>query len=198
MRRTVFCAIALALATLPAAPALAGWKLATHGVATTVAKSSLRVTPGRDWNRWSRRPIRNSEIWTLDGAALNELYFVSGLAAGGTLYKDADRKNNPLPKMGSALQLTEIPEFFESSNRVALATSVFQITSTEPMQFGGNPGVRFTYEYAVKDSTLMQKGVAAGTIANGKLYLISFTAPALYYFDRDRAEAEAIMNSVAF
>jgi hypothetical protein len=203
MRRTItrgtgFFAAVLALALVPSAPALAGWKIATHGVATAVAASTLRVTPGEDWNRSSRRPIRKSEVWSLDGQTLNELYFVSGLAAGETLFKDADRKNNPLPKMSAAMQLTEVPEFFESSKRVSLGTSVFRITGTEPTQFAGSPGVKFTFEFAVNGSTLMHRGVAAGTVANNKLYLISYIAPSIYYFDRDRQKAELIIDSAHF
>jgi hypothetical protein len=64
---------ALAVAAIPAAPAVAGWKLAKQSAATTVAKGSLAVTPAEGWNRWSSRPIKKSEIWTLDGVSLNEL-----------------------------------------------------------------------------------------------------------------------------
>jgi len=59
------------------------------------------VTPSEDWNRNTDRPIKKGEVWTLDGAVLNELYFVSGLAAGETLFRDLDKKENPLPKLGA-------------------------------------------------------------------------------------------------
>ena len=178
-----------------ATPALASWKLVPHAVPIAVAKGTLTVTPGEDWNRQSSRPIPKGELWTLDGRGLNELYFVSGLIPGETIYKDTKKKDRPLPPMRAGMQLTDIPELFESSNRVVLDTSMFQITGTEPTTLGGQPGVKFAYEYAVQGSPLIRKGIAAGTIAAGKLYLISFTAPSIHYFDRDKARVEALMAS---
>ncbi len=200
MKRIHAIAAALAmgaLATLPAAPALA-WKLIPQNVAVKVAKGPLTVTPGEAWNKSGPRPIPKGELWTLDGASINELYFVSGLVGGETLYRDAKKKERPLPQFRAAMQLTDIPEFFESSNRIALDTSVFRVTSVEPAPFGGKPGVRFAFEYAVPGSTMPRKGLAAATIDGGKLYLISFIAPATYFFDRDRPKAEAIMASARF
>ncbi len=197
MNRVAKFVACLSLVALPAAPALAGWKLVEQGKPSVVAKGMLKVTPGENWSRWSVRPIKKSEVWTIDGTTLNELYFVSGLVAGETLYRDSKRKDQPLPKLGPNAQLTDIPDFFESSNRIALATSMFRVSSVEPMKFGGVDGIKFTFEYAVEGSTLIRKGVAAGALVKDQLYLISFAAPATYYFDRDRAKAEAIIASSA-
>jgi hypothetical protein len=195
MKRYQLIAAALALAAVPAAPALAGWKLAVQNAPVAIAKSKLTVTPAEQWNRSSVRPIRNSETWTIDGARLNELYFVSGLLPGQPLYREADKKNRPLPKLGAAMQLTDIPEFVESSMRVRLNTSVFRVTGVEPAKFLGRDGVRFTYEYAAAGTTLTIKGLAAATLVGNQLHLITFNAPAVYYFDRDRPKAEAIIAS---
>jgi hypothetical protein len=97
--------------------------------------------------------------------------------------------------MAAGMQLTDSPDFVESSMRVALKTSVFRVTNVEPARFAGRAGVRFVYEYAVEDSPLIRKGVASGTVAGNQLYLITFTAPGVFYFDRDRPKAEAIMTS---
>lgn len=195
MKRIYLIGAVLAVASQPASPALAGWKLSPHGATTAVARGLLKVTPGEGWNRSSARPIKKGEVWTLDGQTLNELYFISSLIAGETIFRDVDKKNRPLPKLRNGMELTDIPEFFESSGRIALGTSVFTISGVEPMQFAGHPGVKFTFEYAVEGSALIRKGVAAGTLVNNQLYLISFTAPAIHYFDRDRAKVEAIMAS---
>lgn len=196
MKKPIYLAAgALALAALPAAPALAGWKLMSQGAPVTVAKGTLRVTPAENWNRTSVRPIPKGEVWTIDGVTLNELYFVSALLPGETLYRDSAKKERPLPKLAATMQLTDIPEFFESSNRLAMNTSVFQITGTEPAHLGGQAAVKFSFEYALAGTTLTRKGVAVGTMVSGRLYLISFIAPSLFYFDRDRAKAEAIMAS---
>ncbi|HKX77029.1 MAG TPA: hypothetical protein VJM34_00715 [Novosphingobium sp.] len=196
MKRICRLIAAVALLTAVATPAFAGWKLVPKGV-PALAAGGLKVTPSDDWNRSSSRPIKKSEVWTLDGATLNELYFVSGLVPGETLFKDANKKERPLPKLRASMDLTEIPEFFESSQRVALNTSVFEITGVEPYKFAGKPGVRFCFQYAVQGATLIREGEVAATLVGDKLYLISFIAPSIHYFDRDRPKAEAIMASAA-
>ena len=187
--------LGLSLLALSTGPALAGWKLVPHGEPIKVAKGALTVTPGEDWNRSTNRIIDKGEAWTLDGSSLNDLYFVSGLAPGETLFKDAAKKDRPLPTMGAAMQLTDIPDFVESSIRVALDTSAFQITNVQPARFAGHDAVKFTYEYSVASSTLKRRGLAIGAVVNNQLYLINFCAPALYYFDRDAPKVEAIMAS---
>lgn len=195
MKKLTAAVLAAALVAVPVTPALAGWKLIDRGEATKVAKSNLAVTPGEDWNRWSSRPIKTSEVWTLDGVSLNELYFVGGLPSGKALYREVNKKERPLPKLSSSMDLTEIPNFVESSIRVAHNTSVFEMTSVEPTTFGGSPAVRFTYSYAVEGSPLKRRGLGVGTMKNGSLYLITFVAPELFYFDRDLPKVEAIIAS---
>jgi hypothetical protein len=41
----------------------------------------------------------------------------------------------------------------------------------------------------------VRRGLAAGTIVDGKLHLITYTAPALFFFDRDSPKIEAIIAS---
>lgn len=195
MKKYLVVAAAVVMASSFATPALAGWKLVTGDQPVTVAKGTLSVRPDASWNRSPYRPIKNSEIWSIDGASLNELYFVSSLMPGQTLYADARKKDAPLPKFGAKVELSDIPEFVESSIRIANKTSVFETISVEPATFAGQPAVRFVYEYAVESSPLRRRGLALGTVVGGKLSLITYTAPTLYFYDRDLARAEAVMAS---
>ncbi|MCZ8170477.1 MAG: hypothetical protein ACK442_02750 [Novosphingobium sp.] len=198
MKRSYRLTALALMAAVATTPAVAGWKLVPAQAPTAVAKGKLTVTPDSAWNRWSVRPIKKGEIWTLDGTQLNEVYFVTGLIPGETLYRDAKKKDNPLPQFRAGMQLTDLPDFFESSNRVVLNTSLFKITAVEPYRLGGHDGVKFSYEYGVDGSALIRKGIAAATVVGGQLHLISYTAPALHYFERDRAKAEALMASAKF
>ena len=188
----------LVLATLAAAfaaaPAISGYAVVAHGTAVPAAVG-FTVTAGEDWNRDSRKPMKKAETWTLDGPSLNELTFVAGLAPGETLFREIDKKNQPLPKLAANATLTDIPEFFESSTRIARKTSLFAIDNVAPAKLGGNPGIRFTYHYAVQGAPLVRNGVATATLVKGQLYLIHFAAPNLYYYDRDAPRVEAIMAS---
>jgi hypothetical protein len=187
--------LAFSLAALPLAPAHAGWKLVTHAVPVAVAKSKLTVTPAEDWNRSSHRASKKGETWSLDGPGINELYFLADLAPGETFFKDIHKKDHPMPAMGKAMQLTEISEFFESSARVSYNTSDFKVTNVEPAKFLDNSGVRFTYEFSIEGNPMKYKGVAQAALLSGKLYLISFAAPAIHFFDRDSPKARVIMDS---
>ncbi|MEM1195853.1 MAG: hypothetical protein AAGH57_07090 [Pseudomonadota bacterium] len=197
MKKLLAALVALGLVAAPTAPAWAGWKLIEQGASVEVAKSDMRVTPSGVWNRWTKRPVKQSETWTRDGTNLNQLYFVSGLPDGKTLYKDTNKKARPLPKLSKSLDLTEIPEFYESSTRLVMGTSVFEMTSVEPAKMGEHDAVKFTFDYSIENSPLKRQGVVMGTMIKGELHLISFLAPATYFFERDLAEVEAIMASVS-
>jgi hypothetical protein len=193
-----FLLLVAALAALPAAPAFAEWQLVEKGKPATIARTTMRVTPGENWNRWYDRSSKIAENWTRDGIILNDLFIVAGMQEGWTLYDGNDEKERPMPTLSANLDIVEIPEFFESSTRLALNTSVFAITSVEPATMSGHAAVKFQFEYALEDSPLKRRGVAMGTMVKGKLYLIAFDGPATYFFERDRAEVEAIMASAAF
>ncbi|MCU0948743.1 MAG: DUF3012 domain-containing protein [Porphyrobacter sp.] len=196
MRGLLLLLLAAFLTALPAEPVLADWKLVEGGRTTTIGKTSMRVTPTGDWNRTDAADF--AEHWTRDGILLNDVLIVAGMPEGWTLYEASDEEERPLPELSAQLDIIEIPEFFEKSTRLALNTPVFTITSVEPATMSGHAAVKFTFDYALPDSPLNRRGVAMGTMVEGKLYLIAFDGPATYFFDRDRAEVEAIMASATF
>lgn len=196
MRKVGVMVVGAALAVAQPGTALAGWKVMPTGQPAAVAKSGLTVTPrGNDWNRWSARPSKRSEIWTLDGTALNELSFFAGVADGEPLYRERDKKNRPLPKFRSAMLLPDVVQMFEASNRIVLDTSLFEVESIEPARFLGSDGVRFTYHYTAQADEVRRKGVAVASIVGGKLYLINFAAPAIHYYDASVDEVLALMEN---
>lgn len=195
MKRLSHIMLATALAIAPATPLMAGWKLVKQGVAVKVAKSTMIITPAENWNRSTYRASKKGETWSLDGPSLNEIYFAAAMVPGDTLYRDPNKKEKPLPLMRKNMQLSDVPEFFESSQRIAYNTSLYEITGVEPVKFLGQDGVRFTYQFAIEGNPLQYKGVVQAAFAGGKLYLISFDAPAIHFYDRDRAKAETVMAS---
>jgi hypothetical protein len=194
MRKMALIALSLSLAAVPSA-ALAGWKVMPQKQAAAVAKSSLTVTPKSDWNRWSSRPSKKGEIWTLDGVSLNELSFFAGIEGGEAIYKERNKKDKPLPKFDPKMALPDIVQIFEASNRIILETPLFKVDQVEPAKLAGHNAVRFTYEYTVKDEEVRRKGEARAAVIGGKLYLINFAAPAIHYYDAGVDEARAIMDS---
>lgn len=180
---------------LAAAPAMAGYKLVPRGVPIAVAKSSLTVTPATDWNRLGARPGRNAESWTLDGLTLDDLTFYSGIANDTTLFRDAKKKTEPLPRFSSTMLAPDIAQLFESSYRVSIGTSLMSIDTVEPATFAGKPGFHFTYSFVIQGEEVRRKGEATGAVIGGKLYLITFEAPVIHYFDATRGAAKSVVDS---
>lgn len=194
MRKMMVLAAAAAVVVQPGA-ALAGWKIMPKATPVAVAKSPMTVTPGEDWNRWSTRPSKKGETWTMDGVSLNDLSFFGGVLPGEAIYKERDKKDEPLPKFDAKMLPPDIVQAVEGSYRIVLKTSLFAVDSIEPAKLAGYNGVRFTFHYTVQDEDVRRKGEGRAAIVNGQLYLITFVAPEIHYFDAGIAEARRVMDS---
>lgn len=192
MRKGVMTAVAAAV--LVATPALA-YKLVPHGRATTVAKSALTVTPAIDWNRMQKRPGRDAEAWTLDGMALNEVTFYGGVANGKALFREVDKRYKPLPRFSATMLAPDVVQLFESSYRLAGGSSLFTVDGIAPTTFAGNPGFRFNYSFTQEGEEVKRRGEATGAIIGGQLWMITYEAPAIFYFDRNVADYRTLVSS---
>lgn len=159
-----------------------------------VGGSGMAVTPPRDWNRLDAKPGKYAEVWTLDGEQLNDVTFYGGVEPGNPLVKERDRKREPLPKFTASTLLIEVPELLEGTYRTAKGIGGFTMTGSRPERFLGGDGVSFTYEYTDSDE-LPRKGEARAVIAEGKLYMVTFDAPRLYYFDETLLDFRALADT---
>ena len=182
------------IAILPAALAATtvnAHKLRAKGATVTVADANLAVTPSRDWNSLSQKVGKNTETWTLDGEQLNDVTFFGGIEADKPLVKERNKKKEPLPKFTKSTLLIEIPELLEGTYRAYKNMGSFQLLRTEPVKFLGQEGVSFSYQYTDTDE-LTRKGEARAAIIKGKLYMMTFDAPRLHYYDRIIEEFRAL------
>ncbi len=177
--------ILLAGLLLATTPAIAAYRLMPAGREQAVGKLGLKVTPPDDWNRLGSKIGRNAESWTLDGLPLNDLSFYAGIEDGKTLFREVDRRNRPLPRFAKSMLPTDIVALFEGSYRVAAGTSLFTIGEVAPATLAGRPGIRFGYSFVQQDEEVRRLGEATAAVIDGRLYLISFEAPAIHYYDRD-------------
>jgi hypothetical protein len=182
---------------IAATPLQAGNVLMPAGTRIAVAKSTLSVAPDREWNRMGARPGRNSETWTIDGDPLNDLTFYGGIADGKTLFREIDKRNRPLPPFSATMLLTDIPTLFENSYRIALGTPLMTIETVEPAKLAGRDGVHFTYSFTKQGEDVRRRGEATAVIINKSLYMISFEAPVLHYFDAGIASYRQVLGSAA-
>lgn len=184
----------LAAAALLASPAQAGWRRIEAGQ-VEVGKGGMMVQPLSDWNRASSRPSANGESWTKDGFPLNRLDFFSQIEPGESIYKERNRKERPLPKFSADMLLPDLAELFEANFSIENDVTLFEVVKAEPARIGEAQGIRIEYQYAFANDPLRRKGEARLGVADGKLYVINFAAPALYYFDVAQDEVHRIMES---
>lgn len=185
---------ALALASLLTAPALAGNALRVKGKPVAIAGSTLTVTPSRDWNRLGVAPGRKTEVWTLDGEDLNDVTFFAGIEAGKPLVREVSKKRKPLPKFTGHTLLVEVPELLEGTYRAGRDIATFTASGATPDRFLGHDGIRFTYEYVDEDA-LPRRGEGRAALIGGLLYMVTFSAPRLHYYDRGLREFRALADS---
>lgn len=195
MRRSKFLVgVLLGLAVLAPEAAHARWELVDRGETRKVARSDVRVTASEEWNRSTTRPNKWTEIWTQDGTSLNELLFFARIKDGKPLFKEQDKKRAPLPKFESDMLPTDLVELFRDTAQIVLGGAQFETGTVEPSTLAGYPGVHFEYSYSGGDN-LSKRGEVRAAIIDGRLYMITFEAPRIHYFDETIDEARAIMDS---
>lgn len=184
--------LAFALLTTPAS----AHSLREQGETVKVARSDMVVTPSRDWNRLNGRPGKRAEVWTLDGPQLNDVTFFGGVERGDPLVKERSKKRDPLPKFSDTTLLIEVPELLEGTYRTYKGIGEFTLLSIEPMTFLEHEGVYFTFEFIDRDQ-LPRKGEARAAIIDDELFMITFEAPRLHYFDKVIEDFRQIADSAS-
>lgn len=171
-------------------------KLIKPGLQQKIVKGAYSVQTATTWNRLTQKEGKYQEVWTLDGDQLNRVIFFGGVPVGEPLLKERDKEREPLPKVGANMLLPDIPTFFERSYRLYYGTPTMQIGLQEPGSFAGMDGIHFEYSYVDVSDEVERKGEAFAAIHDGKLYLITFEAPSLYFFDRDIAKYRALIDNI--
>lgn len=182
MMRKFQLVIAAAALLSGAGVANAGNRLMEANAPVQVASGAFSVTPPQAWNKLGARPGRGAEVWTLDGPPLNEITFYGAIQNDQPIFRDRDRRERPLPHFSSTMLLTDLPTLLENSYRTGLGVTVYTTDRMEPTRFGGRDGVRFEYSFTDGDE-VRRRGEGYGAVVNGRLYLITFEAPVIHYFD---------------
>ncbi len=193
--RKIGLLLALVLFCLPVGAS--AHRLIDANEAVSVARSDLTIVPTIEWNRISQRPGRNAERWTLDGELLNDVLFFAEVENGDTLFREVNRRETPMPEFSNSMLLVDLPDYLESSLRIAKGVATFEVTSVEPVTFLGQNSVRFEFSTLGADD-LNRRGIAVATIIEGELFMMLYEAPSIYYFDRNRGDFEQLVASAHF
>lgn len=164
---------------------------------TRVGDGSMLVTPPRPWNRQRRLffdDVKWVEDWTLNGALLDDMTFVSGLPDNKYLIRTESHDSQQIPRFHSDMTAPEIQAMLESAYRVRGGAVQFRTLSLTPRRFMGYPGFQLDYEHLDTDE-LWRKGRVVGAVIGGRLYLVMLDAARSHYFADELPDFEAIVSS---
>jgi hypothetical protein len=157
----------------------------------TLAVQHRLLVDATGWNRFTEKEGAVTEFWTVDGIALDRLRFFVAVAEGQSLAEPLGKR--PLPAFSAAMSPHEIVELYQ-----AFATedaSVFTVTRLSPARFLGSEGFRFEFDLTRRMDDLALRGLGYGAVVDARLYLVIYSAPELYYFERHLPAAEAAIAS---
>jgi hypothetical protein len=136
----------------------------------------------------------SSALWTVDGFGLNEMRFMTGIAAGDPLMRLANVDRKDMIAYSTTMLPDDVMEMVSGTLGKAGLRQV-QTSALRPVPFGGATGFRFDLTYTTPDG-LQMKGAALFAQRRNKLDVILYTAPAEYYFDRYMPTVEKVFASV--
>ena len=187
----------LLLAVVGAMSACAtGYSLVTPGPVTV---QDLHLLADSGWNKapgMHTPSVRNNaETWTKDGMLLDRLVISPAIPDGQPIMVSRD-KSAALPVFRADMLPNELEELVESSlvKMFGEGNAVVSTSNLRPFRYGETDGIRFSVEATVTDSP-QYRGTVGAFVDKDQLYLMYFLAAVPYYFDKHRAEAEAIIQS---
>lgn len=178
-----------------AALLIAGCAQVSH-VATgeVTLKERLLVTVDKPWNQFERGLGDNTPTWTQDGITVDALRFYVGLKDGDLLAPlPPEAKGHKPLAFRATMRTNELMTLFEGV--YARDGSTFTLDKVEPHTFVGSEGFRFEFSSIRKFDEVRLRGIGWGAVRNGQLFVITYTAPRLAFFERHLPEAEKIARS---
>jgi len=181
---------AIALVNSP----ISAHKIVEPGEPRKVAKGTLMAVSGQQWNRLQQKEGKYQEVWSVDGHHLNRIAFYGAVPVDKPLIKERHKKRAPLPKVQANMLLPDIPVLLERTYRAQYSIPNFEIGLQEPAKFIGQKGIRFEYSYTNPDDEVKRSGEGFGALVDGALYLVTYEAPSLYYFEKEKEEFRGVVE----
>lgn len=160
----------------------------------TVVNNRLSVTVDTPWNKFERgMGGDNVPTWTVEGITVDSLQFYVGIKDG-----EAIAANPPGAKMQpllfkSSMQPADVVALYQGL--FTRDGSAFTLDKLEPADFAGGRGFRFDYTLVRKSDDVRLRGVAYGTVRNGELFLIKYSAPRMAFFPKYVGRFETLVKT---
>lgn len=145
---------------------------------------------------WSELGRSGQRLWTHDGMLLNALRIFADIEPGEHVFRTQLRgKKDEGARFRTGLSEIEISELIVEGLRGSGLNHV-EALNLRPATLNGRPGFRAELSFD-NAGGLHYRGLLLAEGSGSSLSFLMFTAPADFYFDRDRASVEAIFTSLA-
>ncbi len=147
---------------------------------------------------WSRLHSPRAEIWTIDGQALNQFVVVEGVKPGEhVLLSTRERAGHPDgPWYRPGMRPDELRDVILDALRQDGWTQV-SASNLRPARFGTVDGLRFEAQLT-HSGGLRYQGMFGAAEHDGRLTHFFWIAPSEYYYGRDAAAVERMIDSIRF
>ena len=154
--------------------------------------------------RWtSLREAGRTDLWTVDGPALEAVRFIKDVDDGESLLGRAIVGGGPgssqiaedkQPRFRATMTPTEIVELVVDTWAL-LGASKIQATGLRPVKFGAADGFRFDLAFVSADG-VEGLAIGAGVVIKNRLQLILYSGTRLHYFDKHRPAVDRLIESI--
>lgn len=148
------------------------------------------------WNKLNY-PGQPFEVWTQEGASLDQLRFWAGVPAGKEIARlpppPSGQKQARVPTFTANMTPDQLVSLFEIM--YASDGAPVKITKVEPAAFGGVDGVRFEFTIVQKRTDLVLRGTGWAAVRNNELFAATYYAPELAFYPRLMPKAEAVVKA---
>jgi hypothetical protein len=147
---------------------------------------------------WARVHAPREELWTIDGAPLNQLIIISKVKPGEHVFLNArERKSRPDgPWFRAGMRPDEVRDIILDGLRGGGWANV-RASNLRPAKFGDAPALRFDVDLD-NPSGLIYRGLVTAAEHQGRLTLLVWIAPAEHYYGRDIEAVTQMYDSVRF
>ena len=150
------------------------------------------VEPQIEWSALSEGDI---EVWTVNGAGLEAVYFAKGIEDGDPFFEaETGEKDEKRPTFRAHMTANEAMECVVDTLG-AVGAGAVRATRLRPATFGAHPGFRFDLDF-LNQSGLEKRGVALGAVVEGRLYLLLYIAAGEHYFGAYQGHVERMIESL--
>jgi len=157
-------------------------------------RQRLLVRVDNPWNQFDRIAGDTTPTWTQEGISVDTLRFHVALKDGELIAPTPPEPKGQKPlAFKASMQPSEVISLYEAY--YSRGGSTFKLEKVGPATFIGQPGFQFEFSSVRKTDEVQLRGMGWGAVRNGELFVITYTAPRLGFYQRGIGSATAIAKS---